>query len=78
MPIAAILALIQEFGPSAVDLVTFLISKFETNGAVTSAEWAAQITALKRTATDEMLDRLKANNVDPTSALGISLLAATK
>lgn len=78
MPIAAILALIQEFGPSAVDLVTFLISKFETNGAVSSAEWAAQITALKRTASDEMTDRLKAAGIDPTSPQGVALLAATK
>lgn len=78
MPIAAILALIEEFGPSAIDLVTFLVAKFETNGAVTAAEWQAQINALKRTASDEMLDRLKAAGIDPASPQGVALLAATK
>lgn len=78
MEAAAILELIEEFGPSAIDLVTFLIAKVETNGSVSSTEWAAQITALKRTATDEMTDRLKAAGIDPASPQGVALLAATK
>jgi len=78
MSALAILALIEKFGPSAITLVEFLIAKAESNSTVTGAEWATQIVSLKRTPTDEMTDRLKAAGIDPTSAQGQALLAATK
>ena len=78
MSAEAILALIEEFGPTAIGLVEFLIKKIETGGMVSGDEWAAQIALLKRTATDEMTDRLKAAGIALDSPEAKALLAATK
>lgn len=72
------MALLEKFGPPAVGLIEFLIKKFETGGAVTSDEWAAQQAALKLTAADVMLAQLKSAGIDPASPQGVAMLALTK
>lgn len=78
MPITLIISLLTTFGPSAVNLITTLISKWETNGAVTSAEWATLTTSLNQTALQRMTAQLTAAGIDPNSAQGQAMLALTK
>lgn len=75
MPVSLIIALLTAFGPSAVQLITALIAKWETNGAVTPAEWAALSAALTQTAQDRMKLQLVAAGIDPASPQGVALLA---
>lgn len=78
MEAEAILVLVEKYGPQALDLVTFLIAKAENKQKVTGVEWASQIESLKRTASDEMTDRLKSAGIDLNSKEAVALLAATK
>jgi sensor domain CHASE-containing protein len=75
MPVSLIIALLTTFGPSAVQLITALIAKWETNGSVTSAEWAALSASLTQTAKDRMRLQLIAAGIDPASPQGIAMLA---
>jgi len=75
MPVSLIISLLTTFGPSAVQLITALIAKWETNGSVTSAEWAALSLALTQTAKDRMKAQLIAAGIDPASPQGVALLA---
>ena len=77
MSATAIIALIEEFGPGAIQLVTTLIKLVENKGAVTSAQWDALTASLGKTSNDLMLARLAAAGIDPTSAQGKALLGLT-
>lgn len=77
MTAAAIISLIETFGPSAIKLVDGLIVKLETKGDVSAAEWAALRADGKQTAKDRMLAMLQQAGVDPNSDQGKALLAAT-
>ena len=76
MPVSLIISLLTTFGPSAVQLITALIAKWETNGSVTSAEWVALSASLTQTAKepDEAL-QLIAAGIDLASPQAIALLA---
>lgn len=76
MEFAAIAALVEEFGPTAVKLVEELISTVETKGSVTAEEWAAIKAKGNNTAADVMLTALQKAGVDPQSDQGKALLAA--
>jgi hypothetical protein len=78
MPVALVISLLTTFGPSAVQLITSLISKWETNGSVTAAEWAALTVSLTQTAQDRMKAQLVAAGIDPTSPQGLAMLALAK
>lgn len=75
MPVALIITLLTTLGPPAVQLITALIAKWETNGAVTSAEWSTLSAALAQTAKDRMKLQLTAAGIDPSSPQGVALLA---
>lgn len=75
MPVALIIPLLTTFGPPAIALITALITKWETNGSVTSAEWLTLSAALTQTAKDRMTLQLIAAGIAPTSPQGIALLA---
>ena len=75
MPVSLILSLLSTFGPSAVKLITALIAKWETNGSVTSAEWAALSASLTQSAKDRMTLQLVAAGIDPASPQGVSMLS---
>lgn len=76
MPVQLIVTLLTTFGPSAIGLIDKLIAKWETNGAVTAAEWADLRASAMSTAKDRMLAALTQYGVDPTSPQGVALLAA--
>ncbi len=78
MPIATIIQLLETFGPSAVQLITSLINKWESNEAVTSAEWATLVASLNLTAQDQMKSMLVKAGIDPTSTQGVAMLNLTK
>ena len=78
MPIALIVSLLSTFGPSAVNLITTLISKWETNGTVSTTEWQTLITSLSQIAQDRMRAQLVAAGIDPNSAQGLAMLALAK
>ena len=78
MPVALIIQLITTFGPGAVKLISTLIAKFEANGTVTAAEWAALEADLKLTAADHMKSQLAASGIDINSPEATALLAMTK
>ena len=67
--------MLTTFGPSAVQLITALIDKWETNSTVTAAEWATLSAALTQTAKDRMKLQLIAAGIDPASPQGVALLA---
>ena len=69
---AAIAGLIAQYG---IPFVEFLISKINTGGTVTPEEWAALKAMANVTARDELLTRLKAAGIDPSSPQGVALLA---
>lgn len=77
MSVTAIIALLEEFGPPAIGLITKLIALAESKGTVSSAEWASLTAQLNMSAHDLMLARLIAAGVDPASPQGVALLAAT-
>jgi len=77
MPIATIISLLETFGPSAINLITSLINKWETNGTVTSAEWAALTASLTLTAQDQMKAMLIKAGIALDSPQGVALLAAS-
>ena len=79
MSAALIAQLIAAFGPSAINLVTQLIALIESNGTVTSAQWATLISGISAsTAETEMAKQLKAAGIAPTDPRYIALIAATK
>jgi len=78
MPASAIISLLVTYGPSAISLISTLISKAEASGNVTAAEWTALTAQLSLTAQDHMLAQLKAAGIDPASPNGVALLAASK
>ena len=78
MPIALIVQLLTTFGPGAVQLITSLIAKWETNGTVTAAEWATLTASLTQTAQSRMLAQLTAAGIDPASPQGVAMLALAK
>ena len=75
MPASLIISLLTTFGPDAVKLITALIAKWESNGSVTSAEWAALSASLTQTAKDRMTAKLIAAGIDPASPQGVAMLA---
>lgn len=75
MPVAAIITLLTTYGPSAIALIDSLISKWETNGTVTAAEWATLSASLKLTAADHMTAQLTAAGIPLTDPRAIALLA---
>lgn len=78
MPAALIIQLLATFGPSAVALVTTLISKWESSSSVTPEEWAALVAQLKMTASDQMTAQLNAAGIPLTDPKAVALLALTK
>ena len=75
MPVSLIISLLTTFGPSAVQLITALIAKWDTDGSVTAAEWATLVASLNQSAKDRMTAKLIAAGIDPTSPQGIAMLA---
>jgi hypothetical protein len=79
MSAALIAQLIAAYGPSAINLITQLITLIETNGTVTSAQWATMISGITTTtAQSEMAKELAAAGILPTDPRYIALIAATK
>ena len=78
MPIALIVQLLTTFGPSAVQLISTLISTWESNGIVTAAQWTTLAASLTLTAQDQMKKQLLAAGIDPTSPQGIAMLNLAK
>ena len=78
MPVTLIIALLTTFGPSAVTLIDTLITKWQTGGSVTAAEWATLSSALKQTASDRMTLALSSAGIDANSPQGQALLQYTK
>lgn len=77
MSAALIAQLIAAFGPSAINLVTQLIALIESNGTVTSAQWATLISGISAsTAETEMAKQLKAAGISPTDPRYLALIAA--
>lgn len=76
MSAALIAQLLATFGPSAISLIDSLITKIETKGEVTAAEWATLTADVRQTGKDRMLVVLKTAGIDPASAQGAALLAA--
>lgn len=73
-----ILSLISTFGPPAINLVTGLIAKAQTNGIVTADEWATLTASLNISAQDRMRANLVAAGIDLSSPQAVSLLALAK
>jgi hypothetical protein len=78
MEAAAIIDLLEEFGPPAINLVTTLIQKAEAKGTVSLAEWTTLTAAINLTAADHMTAMLKAAGIDPASPQGQAMLGAAK
>jgi hypothetical protein len=79
MSAALIAQLIAAFGPSAISLVTQLITLIESNSTVTSAQWATLIAGIEAsTATTEMAKQLQAAGISTTDPRYLALIAATK
>ncbi len=76
MSAAAIIQLLVTFGPSAIQLIDTLITKVQTKGDVSAAEWAALSSDLRRTAKDRMAAQLQAAGIALDSPQAIALLAA--
>lgn len=74
MGITTIIALLEEFGPPAIGLITKLIALVEAKGTVSATEWATLTSDLTQTASDRMLARLKAAGIDPSSTQGQALM----
>ena len=75
MPASLIISLIATYGPAAITLVDSLISKMETSGTVTAAEWATLSASLKLTAADHMTAQLNAAGIPLTDPHAVALLA---
>lgn len=71
-----IATLLETFGPPAIGLIDNLITKIETKGNVTAAEWATISADVRQTGKDRMLKVLQTANIDPASSQGLALLAA--
>lgn len=79
MSAALIAQLLAEFGPSAISLITTLITLIENNQNVTAAQWATLASEIQTsTAASEMTKQLLAAGVQPTSPQFIALVAAAK
>ncbi len=78
MPVSTIVQLLTVFGPSAVNLISNLIAKWENNGVVTSAEWDTLMAELSQNSQSRMIIALKKAGIDPTSAQGIEMLSLAK
>jgi len=74
MSIAAIIALIQEFGPTGIAIGEQLYKMFSGGAAPTQADWD-QLKALANvSARQKMLDALARAGIDPNSDQGKALL----
>jgi len=78
MSATLIVTLLTIFGPSAINLITGLIEKINTNGEVTAAEWATLTESLNQTATDRMKAQLTAAGIALDSPQAVALLALVK
>lgn len=78
MSAALIASLLATFGPSAINLITQLITQIENKQDVTAAQWATLAVSLNQTAQQQMLAQLKAAGIDSASPQGVALLALTK
>lgn len=78
MEAAAIIALIEQYGPAAIALVESLITAAESKQSVTSAQWAQLNAALTQTAKVIATNKLTAAGIDPTSAAGVAFLELIK
>lgn len=79
MSAVLIAQLLATFGPSAVNLITQLITNIENNTTVTAAQWATLIAGVTvSTATTEMAKELAAAGIVSTDPRYIALIAATK
>lgn len=78
MSAALILQLLAMFGPSAVQLVTALITQIENNQPVTSAQWATLAASLQQSSQSRMQAVLTANGIDHGSKLAQDLLTLAK
>jgi hypothetical protein len=76
MSAALIAQLLATFGPSAITLITTLITKVEANGTVSAAEWSTLTASVQQTAKQRMALALTSAGIDPTSPQGVALLAA--
>lgn len=72
MEAAAIASLIVQYG---LPFTEYLIKLIENKTQVTAAEWANLKLLASVGAKSELLDRLKAANIDPASPQGVALLA---
>lgn len=78
MPVQLIIQLLVTFGPEAIDGITKLIALFESNGAVTSAQWATLSTSLTQTAQDRTRAQLVAAGIALDSPQAVAMLALAK
>lgn len=72
MGAAEIATLIITYG---IPFTEYLIHLIENKTTVTATEWANLKLLAGATAKSELLDRLKAANIDPASPQGLALLA---
>ena len=79
MGASLIIQLITTLGPSAVSLITQLITAAENNQNVTAAQWSAMIAGIEASnASVEMAKALQAAGIAPTDPRYIALVGATK
>ena len=78
MPIQLIVQLLTIFGPSAVQLIDTLITKWQANGIVTAAEWADLKALLKQTSQDQMAAMLTKAGIALDDPHAVALLALEK
>lgn len=72
MEAAAVASLIVTYG---IPFTEYLIKLIENKTQVTPNEWANLKMLASVSAKSELLDRLKANGIDPASPQGVALLA---
>lgn len=69
---AAVAGLIIQYG---LPFAEFVINKVKQGGTVTTEEWAQAKVLANVSAKSELLERLKANGIDPSSPQGVAMLA---
>lgn len=75
MTLAAILALIQQFGPIGIQIAEQLWKMFQSGGNPTQADWDVLKALASKTARQQMLDALAKAGIDPNSEQGKAMLA---
>lgn len=81
MPIALLIPLITALAPLGVQaftLISGLITKWQTGGAVTPEEWSSLSGSLKLTAADHAAAAVKAAGLDPADPKVAAFLTLTK